>query len=294
MTSNAETTLPLRAASAMLFAVVTVAAFTIPLFAHAGRTDKNGCHEDSKTGQVHCHETALAAAPPKSTSSGAAKTSPPAKQRSATAAGATTAPADAGVVAMPVYPQVYIDQNANVFHEPDCKRITPAMTMRSRSVAVMQHVAPSAECAVSTAEAAKRWEARRMKAGVKPGQGLGRVTDFGQSTLAADAPSSPVTTRSDSQKRQASGTPAGPTRNEVMAASDFYSAKDVIRRKCAAEWPNDPQMMNYCTAKQESAVTTLQAGRPFGADEATWNQKRVDCASKWPNDYTMRVYCESH
>lgn len=38
--------------------VVLIVLFTIGssvVYAHSGRTDKNGCHHDRKTGTYHCH-----------------------------------------------------------------------------------------------------------------------------------------------------------------------------------------------------------------------------------------------
>lgn len=36
----------------LMFAIVILAG---SLYAHSGRTDKNGCHHDTKTGTYHCH-----------------------------------------------------------------------------------------------------------------------------------------------------------------------------------------------------------------------------------------------
>lgn len=43
-----------------LFAALTLAVLSLSfvaedVFAHSGRTDKNGCHMDKKTGTRHCH-----------------------------------------------------------------------------------------------------------------------------------------------------------------------------------------------------------------------------------------------
>jgi hypothetical protein len=37
-----------------LVAMVLVAAVS-PAFAHSGRTNRAGCHRDSRTGRYHCH-----------------------------------------------------------------------------------------------------------------------------------------------------------------------------------------------------------------------------------------------
>lgn len=37
--------------SILLIAVL----FTTSIFAHGGRTDKNGCHKEAKSGERHCH-----------------------------------------------------------------------------------------------------------------------------------------------------------------------------------------------------------------------------------------------
>lgn len=42
-----------------IIAAIILAAFgiiaTAPAWAHSGRTDKNGCHNDNKNGGRHCH-----------------------------------------------------------------------------------------------------------------------------------------------------------------------------------------------------------------------------------------------
>lgn len=35
--------------------LLIAALFTTSIFAHGGRTDKNGCHKESKSGERHCH-----------------------------------------------------------------------------------------------------------------------------------------------------------------------------------------------------------------------------------------------
>lgn len=32
-----------------------IASFTTAVYSHGGRTDKNGCHNEKKTGTRHCH-----------------------------------------------------------------------------------------------------------------------------------------------------------------------------------------------------------------------------------------------
>jgi len=46
--------------------VIGVAATPVPLFAHAGRTNSEGCHTERKTGDYHCHGRARAADRPAS------------------------------------------------------------------------------------------------------------------------------------------------------------------------------------------------------------------------------------
>ncbi len=100
----------------------------------------------------------------------------------------------------------------------------------------------------------------------------------------------PTTERAASVPRENDKKPA--SWNDVMAASNFYDAADVIKSHCKAEWPNNPSMFEHCTKRQHDAVRVLDAGRPFGADQAKWNAARVSCASEWPTDYVMRLYCE--
>lgn len=43
-----------RIIATLLVAILATSSIT-PAFAHGGRTDKNGCHQDRKTGTRHCH-----------------------------------------------------------------------------------------------------------------------------------------------------------------------------------------------------------------------------------------------
>lgn len=116
-------------------------------------------------------------------------------------------------------------------------------------------------------------------------------TDFGQSVR--NPPRIEAGTTSSPQSSSRATANADPSWNDVAKASDFYDASNVITGHCSREWPNDARMFNYCVEKQSVAVATLKQGRPFGADEPTFNRARVSCASQWPTDYAMRVYCES-
>ncbi len=84
-----------------------------------------------------------------------------------------------------------------------------------------------------------------------------------------------------------------PSWSDVAAASDFYDATNVINRDCRIQWPNDYRHFMSCVRRQQEAVTTLRLGRPFGEDEARFNEARVRCARKSPFDYVKRVRCES-
>ena len=39
----------------ILALTVVVSLMSVSAFAHSGRTDANGCHEDTRTGTYHCH-----------------------------------------------------------------------------------------------------------------------------------------------------------------------------------------------------------------------------------------------
>jgi hypothetical protein len=84
----------------------------------------------------------------------------------------------------------------------------------------------------------------------------------------------------------------GATWNDVMAASNYQLADDVIKQHCQTEWPSDPRMLDYCSQSQKEAVRILDKGRPFGTDQNKWNAARVSCAAQWPTDYAMRLFCE--
>lgn len=44
-----------KAIAAVVLAVVSLGTITADVWAHSGRTDKNGCHMDRKAGTRHCH-----------------------------------------------------------------------------------------------------------------------------------------------------------------------------------------------------------------------------------------------
>jgi hypothetical protein len=35
--------------------LILIASFATTAYSHGGRTDKNGCHKETKTGERHCH-----------------------------------------------------------------------------------------------------------------------------------------------------------------------------------------------------------------------------------------------
>lgn len=188
-------------------------------------------------------------------------------------------------------PQVWVDASANVFHAPGCKKINDKMTRVARTVAKMQGVPAAAECSETDAQAKERWKAFAEK------ETAGGFSDFGETVKPRkERPDENKTSarteepRAGKPRRDSEPRPA--SHNEVMAASNFYDARDVIARKCSQQWGGNSEMVSYCVDKQLEAVARLDKGRPFGADPEKWGTVRVKCAQQWPTDYSMRVYCE--
>lgn len=202
--------------------------------------------------------------------------------------------------AKPLLPQVWIDAETNVFHSFACPKITKDMTSRARTIAKAQGIAPSPECAISDAEALKRWRAE-LKKGDPPGsKPAGGFATIGNAPLAPlptvdNAGGARGAARRSREPRSTSSIPS-PTasRTEVMNASDFYDAERLIASTCSARWRTDAEMQAYCVEQQRAAVRALKQGRPFGADENAWGLARVRCAQRYPTDYEMRLYCEGN
>lgn len=38
-----------------IFVILTMSLFAVNVSAHSGGTDSNGCHENTSTGEYHCH-----------------------------------------------------------------------------------------------------------------------------------------------------------------------------------------------------------------------------------------------
>lgn len=187
------------------------------------------------------------------------------------------------------FPQAWLDATTVTFHSPGCKLITSSMTRTSRTAAKMQGIPPAPECALTDAEAKKRWPVERAK--------MKDLRSGGFSESSASLPETPSVKGGSPALKAAAPTgttsPMPVDRNAVMAAGNFYGAKEKVAEACSRQWGDDAKMVQYCIGKQLSAISQLEKGRPFGADAEKWGAKRLDCASRWPNDYAMRVYCES-
>lgn len=122
----------------------------------------------------------------------------------------------------------------------------------------------------------------------------GGFTDFGsgKSSAAPSRVATVPTAASSTQARVLVMNNVGSSWNDVAKASDFYDAQRVMTSKCGRDWPADARMFNHCMETQAEALAVLKQGRPFGADEKSWNASRVRCARSWPDDYRMRLHCE--
>jgi hypothetical protein len=84
---------------------------------------------------------------------------------------ATSAPSSA-----PIIPRVWVDTSANVFHAPTCKLAKPdKMTRIARTVAKMQGIPQSPECAETDAQAREAW--RKIVAADPSAAIAGRFTE---------------------------------------------------------------------------------------------------------------------
>ena len=75
--------------------------------------------------------------------------------------------------------------------------------------------------------------------------------------------------------------------NEAPTSGDSVQ---VIRAKCAKDWPDDFRMRAYCQEQQEAGIAALSARTmTSNVDHRTIRSK---CATDWPDDFRMRNYCE--
>jgi hypothetical protein len=62
-----------------------------------------------------------------------------------------------------------------------------------------------------------------------------------------------------------------------------------IGAKCAADWPDDYRMQEYCVKTQRESSDALDARSMTGSRE---QGIRAKCQKDWSDDYKMRNYCE--
>jgi len=90
------------------------------------------------------------------------------------------------------------------------------------------------------------------------------------------------------------------TRVESAANGELLSARrapsatmpsnDIdVSAKCAAEWPGDFAMREYCERRQREAQAKLNGRSMTSPNERIIRQK---CGAEWPADYAMQDYCE--
>lgn len=63
----------------------------------------------------------------------------------------------------------------------------------------------------------------------------------------------------------------------------------IIRKKCAADWPDDFTMRAYCQKQQDEGIAGLQSRSMVTPTNMTIRGK---CYRDWPEDFHMRDYCE--
>ena len=66
-------------------------------------------------------------------------------------------------------------------------------------------------------------------------------------------------------------------------------SSDIIRTKCAADFPTDFSSRSPCEDQQKEAVSKLDARAMLSAEERTI---RKECESNSPDDYSARNSCE--
>lgn len=75
----------------------------------------------------------------------------------------------------------------------------------------------------------------------------------------------------------------------VMEENRRRVADNIIRTKCATDWPDDFRMRAHCESQQAEALAALTARSMSTTDRRTIRRK---CATDWPGDYRMQNHCE--
>ena len=79
----------------------------------------------------------------------------------------------------------------------------------------------------------------------------------------------------------------------LVAFGSAQTTDEVIRTKCASEWPTDFEMQSYCQRQQRQAVKELQQLRATngGIPQEAFRTVLQGCVRDWPDDFEMQAYC---
>lgn len=71
------------------------------------------------------------------------------------------------------------------------------------------------------------------------------------------------------------------------------NVEEVIKTKCAAQWPEDFRMQAHCIEQQQQAARLLTNTSDLPTAVSTPSTGvRTKCAADWPDDFRMRAHCE--
>jgi hypothetical protein len=76
-----------------------------------------------------------------------------------------------------------------------------------------------------------------------------------------------------------------------VAAQPLASIDDVIKDKCARDWPGDPKMQAPCQIRHHSAVMALSR-RQVNANGPEYGIVHAACEKQFPDDFVLRNICE--
>jgi hypothetical protein len=79
-----------------------------------------------------------------------------------------------------------------------------------------------------------------------------------------------------------------PAWTPLFASAD--TTDQMIRAKCAREWPDDFRMRAHCEERQREALRQLETPAPASGEQG--QVIRAKCAREWPDDFRMRAHCE--
>lgn len=77
----------------------------------------------------------------------------------------------------------------------------------------------------------------------------------------------------------------------LAADAPLPTIDDVIKNKCARDWPTDPKMQMTCQSRQHAAVIAL-SGRQVATMKPEYAIVHAACEKQFPDDFVLRNVCE--